>query len=69
MEFLDINLAKDSMPFTVPLTGGFQRKTILFPGFKNSYKKSAKQENLSLFMNSIVWNGKMRVENKTKTLV
>ncbi len=26
MEFLDINLAKDSMPFTVPFTGRFQRK-------------------------------------------
>ncbi len=32
-------------------------------------KKSAKQENLSLFMNIILWNGKMRVENQTKTRV
>jgi hypothetical protein len=30
-------------------------------------KKSAKQENWSLFMNSILWNGKMGVGNQTKT--
>ncbi len=30
-------------------------------------KKSAKQENSSLFMNSILLNRKMRVENQTKT--
>jgi hypothetical protein len=29
------------------------KKTILYSGFKNTYKKSAKQENSSLFMNSI----------------
>ncbi len=66
MEFLDINLAKDSMPFTVPFYWRISKKTILFPGFKNPYRKSAKQENLSLFINSIVQNGKMRVENQTK---
>jgi hypothetical protein len=47
-------------------SGGSQ-KTILFFGFKNPHKKkSAKQENSSLFMNSILYNGKMRVENQTK---
>jgi hypothetical protein len=30
------------------------KKTILFCGLKNPYKKSAKQENSSLFMNSIL---------------
>jgi hypothetical protein len=67
MEFLDINLAKDSMPFTVPFTGGFQRKPYSSLVLKiPPYKKFAKQENLSLFMNSIVWNGKMRVETRQK---
>jgi hypothetical protein len=32
-------------------------------------KKSAKQENLSLCMNRILWYGKMRVENHTRTRV
>jgi hypothetical protein len=35
-------------------------KTVLFSGFKKPYKKS------SLFMNSILWNRKMRVEKQTK---
>jgi hypothetical protein len=30
------------------------KKTIFFSGFKNPYKKSAKQENSSLFENSIL---------------
>jgi hypothetical protein len=56
------------MLFKVPSTGGF-KKTILLPGFQNPLKKSAKQENSSLFMNSILKNGNMRVENQTKTQV
>jgi hypothetical protein len=37
--------------------------------FEKPYNnKSAKRENSSLFMNSILWNGKMRIENKKKTL-
>jgi hypothetical protein len=42
------------MLFTVPYTGGFYRKTILFSGFKSPYKKSKKKENSSLFMKSIL---------------
>ncbi len=42
------------------------KKTILFSGFKNPYKKSAKQEDSSLFMNSILKNEEMRAENQTK---
>ncbi len=32
-------------------------------------KKSAQNENSSQFMNSILWNGKIRVENQTKNRV
>ncbi len=42
---------------------------MFYSGFQNPYKKSMKQENASLFMNSILYNGKMRVENQTKTWV
>jgi hypothetical protein len=45
------------------------KKTILFSGLKNPYEKSTKQENSSLFKNSILQNGKMRVENQTKTRI
>ncbi len=54
--FLDINLTKD-----------FLKKTIIYSGFKNTYKKSAKQENSSLLVKSILLKGKMRVENQKKT--
>jgi hypothetical protein len=47
-------------------TGGFLKKTRLYSGYKNSYKKAAKQENSSLFVNSILSKGKMRVENSNK---
>jgi hypothetical protein len=33
------------------------------------FKKTAKQENSNLFMRSILLNGKMRVENQSKTRV
>jgi hypothetical protein len=48
MEFLDINLTKDSSLLLHAIlslpTSGFLKKTGLFFGFKNTYKKSAKQE-------------------------
>jgi hypothetical protein len=60
MEFLDIN----SILFTVPSTGGFERKPFSSLVLKILTKKYPKQENSSLFM-----NGKMRVENQTNTRV
>jgi hypothetical protein len=50
IEFLDINLAKDSslLLFTVPSTGGFERKP-----YPSLVLKSVKHEISSLFMNSI----------------
>jgi hypothetical protein len=71
IEFLDISLKKDSSLLLRAIHSPFYwrifKKTILFSGFKNPYKKSAKQENSSLFMKSILLNGKMKVENQTKT--
>jgi hypothetical protein len=53
---------------TMLSTGAFLKKTRLYSGFKNTYKKSTKKnKKLSLFMNSIMWEGKIRVENQTKT--
>ncbi len=45
------------------------KKTILYSTLvlKNPYKKSAKQENSGLFMNSILCRTENRGENKTKT--
>ncbi len=54
------------MLVTVPSTGGLDRKPYSSPGFKIPLKKSAKQENSSLFMKSILYNGKIRVENQSK---
>ncbi len=59
MEFLDINLTKDSSLllhaiFTVYSTGGFYRKPYSTEVLKLHTIKSAKQENSSLFMNSIL---------------
>jgi hypothetical protein len=49
MEFLDINITKDSSSLFRAIHSPFywriSKKTILFSGFKNPYKKSAKQEN------------------------
>jgi hypothetical protein len=59
MEFLDINLSKIFCSMNNAIrspfyTGGTLKKIILSSGFKNPYKKSVKQENASLFMNSIL---------------
>jgi hypothetical protein len=59
-----MNLTKDSSIFHHAIhsvsSGGFLKKTRLYSGFKKHAKKSVKQENLSLFMNSILLKGKMR---------
>jgi hypothetical protein len=48
MEFLDISLTEDSSLLLHAIhslfTGGFLKKTGLFFGFKNTYKKIRKQE-------------------------
>jgi hypothetical protein len=54
MEFVDISLTKDSILFLhaihSPLYWRLIKKTILFSVFGKPYKKTAKQENSSLFM-------------------
>ncbi len=69
MEFLDINFKKDSSLLFHAIHSSFYwrilKKTKLFFGFKNTYKKSVKQENLSLFMNTILSNRKRKVENSS----
>ncbi len=73
MEFLDINLTKVSRLLIHAIhslsTVGFLKSIRLYSGFKKTYKKSAKQENLSLFTNIILYKGKMEVENQKKTWV
>ncbi len=64
MKFLDINLTKDSSYSRSPLLTDFKENPTLLL-LKN--QKSAKQENSRLFMNSILQNGKMRVEKQSKT--
>jgi hypothetical protein len=59
MEFLDINLTKDSsiLRHAIHSNSYWQilKIIILLSSFKNPYKKkSAKQENLSLLMNAFV---------------
>jgi hypothetical protein len=58
MEFLDINLTKDPILVILAIYGPFYgqilKKTMLFVGFKNPYKKSRKQEKSRVFMNSIL---------------
>jgi hypothetical protein len=65
MEFLDISLTKDSSLLLHAIHWQISKKTILFFGFKNPYKKIRKTKNSCLFMNSILWNRKKRVENQT----
>ncbi len=73
MEFSNINLTKDSSLLLHAIPSPFYwrilQKTILYSGFINPYKKYTKQENSSLFMNSILQKRKVRVENQTKTRV
>jgi hypothetical protein len=54
-----------SMLFTVP----FYLRIFIENYTRLWFKKSAKQVNLSLFMNNILWNEKMRVENRTNNRV
>jgi hypothetical protein len=58
LEFLHISLTKDSSLLLHSIHSPFYwrilKKTILISGFKNHYKKSAKQENSSLFMKNIL---------------
>jgi hypothetical protein len=48
MEFLDISLTKDSSlllhAIQSPFYRGILKKTLLYSGFKNTYKKSANKE-------------------------
>jgi hypothetical protein len=73
MEFLDISLRKDLILLLHAIHSLFfwqiLKKTILFSGCRNPYKKSTKQEKSSLFMINILQNGKMMVENQRKTRV
>jgi hypothetical protein len=51
MEFLDINFTKDLSLMlhaihSLSTTSGFLKKTRLYSGFKNTFKKSAKREKL-----------------------
>ncbi len=72
MEFLDISLTTDSSLLLYAIHSPFYwqilKKNIVYSSFKNP-KKSEKQENSSLFMNSIAQNKKIRIENQTKTQV
>ncbi len=58
MEFLDNSLRKDLILLLHAIHSPFfwriLKKTILFSGFRKPYKKSAKQDNSSLFMNRIL---------------
>jgi hypothetical protein len=56
MEFLDINSIQVLLLHAIhsPLYWRFLKKTILYSGFNNPYKKFSKQENWSLFLNSIL---------------
>jgi hypothetical protein len=58
MEFLDINLKTDSKLWLhaihSPFYWRFYKKTILFFGFKNPYKKLRNKKSSSLFKNSIL---------------
>jgi hypothetical protein len=58
MEFVDINLTKDSSLLLNDIHSPFHlrilKKTILFSGFKNKYKKIHEKENSSLFINGIL---------------
>jgi hypothetical protein len=67
MEFLGINMTKDSILLLYanhsPFYWRILKKIIVYSGFKNTYKKSAKQEHSSLFINSVLKKEKMGVKN------
>jgi hypothetical protein len=73
MEFFDVNLTKDSSLFLHAIHSLFYWRIYREPNstlvFKTHTKKSAKQENSSLFMNKILKNRKTRVKSQTKTRV
>jgi hypothetical protein len=58
MEFLDISLTKDSSLLLRAIHSSFYwqilKKTILFYGFENPFKKIREQDSSILFMNSIL---------------
>jgi len=58
IDFLDIDLTKYSSLLLHAIrslsTSGFLKKTRLYSGFKIHTKKSAKQDNFSLLVNSIL---------------
>jgi hypothetical protein len=72
MEFLDSNLTKDSsiLPhatvFTVPATGGFLKKPLVYSGFINLYKKETRK--LALFMNSVERKNDGRKQDKNSRM-
>ncbi len=73
MEYLDINLTEDSSLLLHAIRSLIHwrifRKNRTLLWFLKQNKKSLKQENSRLFMNSILWNKIKRVENQTKTQV
>jgi hypothetical protein len=74
MEFLASSLTNDSSLFLRAIHSPFfwrilKKKTYSSLVLKILAKKSAKQENSSLFMNSTLQNRKMMAENQTKTRV
>jgi hypothetical protein len=68
MEFLNISLTKDSNLLLHAIHCPFKENHNLL-WFSKYIQKSEKQENSSLFGNSIFLKRKMRVENWTKTRV
>jgi hypothetical protein len=73
MEFSDIKLTKDwSLLIRVihsPFYLRMLKKTILYSGFNNPYKKSAKQENSGLQYFFLIAFCTTEIENLTKTRV
>jgi hypothetical protein len=73
MEFLDISLPKDSSLLLHAIHRPFYwqilNKSMVYSGFKNPYKKSAQQENSSLFMIAFVeWKNRCRKPDKYSSL-
>jgi hypothetical protein len=72
MELLDINLTK--LKSFAPcysqslLPADFKENHILYSDLKNPCKNICETRNLKSSMNSILYNGKMREDDQTKTL-